>query len=89
MQVQRSGRLALLPPCHGEFYKPRCLSVDKAGHFMVCECGNDGVQVLKLNGKFITKFKLTSWGLPISTALLSDGRIVVSDVRNSCIQIIK
>ena len=73
----------------GEFNKPRYLSVDKAGHLMVCDGANDRVQVLELNGKFITKFKLMSGGSPTSTAVLSDGTIVVSDYRNDCIQIIK
>ena len=73
----------------GEFNGPHCLSVDKAGHLMVCDYGNNRVQVLELNGKFITKFKLRSGGLPVSTAILSDGRIVVSCYRDSCIQIIK
>ena len=72
----------------GEFNNPRFLSVDKAGHLMVCDYGNNRVQVLELNGKFITKFKLRSGGLPVSTAILSDGRIVVSYYRDSCIQII-
>ena len=39
-----------------EFKKPRCLSVDKAGHFMFRDFLNHTVQVLELNGKFITKF---------------------------------
>ena len=56
---------------------------------MVCDGANDRVQVLELNGKFITKFKLMSGGSPTSTALLSDGTIVVSDYRDDCIQIIK
>ena len=73
----------------GEYNKLRCLSVDKAGHLMVCDGANDRVQVLELNGKFITKFKLMSGGSPICTALLSDGRIVVSDRSDSRIEIIK
>ena len=73
----------------GEFNGPRCLSVDKAGRLMVVDSANDRVQVLQLNGKFITKFELLSGGLPISTAVLSDGRIVVSVLRDSRIQIIK
>ena len=73
----------------GEFNGPHCLSVDKAGHLMVCDYGNNRVQVLELNGEFITKFKLMSGGSPTTTAVLSDGTIVVSDHRNDCIQIIK
>ena len=73
----------------GVFDNPYCLSVDKEGHLMVCDGKNDRVQVLKLNGTFITKFKLMSGGSPTSTAVLSDGTIVVSDYRGDCIQIIK
>ena len=73
----------------GEFDNPYCLSVDKAEHLMVCDGNNDRVQVLELNGKFITKFKLKGGGSPMSTAVLSDGRIVVSDFRDSRIQIIE
>ena len=73
----------------GEFNGPHCLSVDKAGHLMVCDYGNNRVQVLELNGELITKFKLMSGGSPTSTAVLSDGTIVVSDHRDDCIQIIK
>ena len=73
----------------GEFDNLYCLSVDKAGHLMVCDGTNDRVEVLELNGKFITKFKLMSGGLPTSTAVLSDGTIVVSDFRDHRIQIIK
>ena len=76
----------------GEFNKPRCLSVNKAGHLMVCDEGNHRVQVFELSGKFITKFGKKGSGIgefnaPISTAVLSDGRIVVSDINNHRIQI--
>ena len=73
----------------GEFNGPHCLSVDKAGHLMVCDYGNNRVQVLELNEELITKFKLMSGGSPTSTGVLSDGTIVVSDHRDDCIQIIK
>ena len=73
----------------GEFHNPRFLSVDKAGHLMVCDFSNNRVQVLELSGKIITKFKLIGGGLPISTTVLSDGGIVVSDCGDNRIQIIK
>ena len=73
----------------GEFNKPKFLSVDKAGHLMVCDFENYRVQVLELNGKFITKFKLMRRGSPTSTTVLSGGTIVVSDYWEDCIQIIK
>lgn len=40
---------------NGEFNFPKCLSVDKAGHLIVCD-GNHRVQVFELSRKFVTKF---------------------------------
>ena len=41
----------------GEFNGPGGLSVNKAGHLMVCEVENHRVQVFELSGKrFITMF---------------------------------
>ena len=79
----------------GEFNAPRCLSVNKAGHLMVCDAHNCRVQVFELSersGKFVTKFGKNGRGQgefnkPVSTAVLSDGRIVVSDFDNCRIQI--
>ena len=57
--------------------------MDKAGHLLVCDESNDRVHVFTLNGEFITKFGATGkenekmkW--PISTAFLSNGRIIVT-----------
>jgi len=68
----------------GEFNTPRCLSVNKAEHMMVCDRVNHRVQVFELNGKFITKFGTKGSGRgefnnPVSTAVLSDSKTVVSD----------
>ncbi len=79
----------------GEFNKPHCLSVDKAGHLMVCDAGNHRLQLFELSersGKFLTKFGTKGKGKgefdkPVSTAFLSDGRVVVSDFENHRIQI--
>ena len=59
---------------------------------MVCDKLNHRVQVFELNGKFITKFGTKGSGIgefnvPVSTAVLADGRIVVSDIYNNRIQI--
>ena len=40
----------------GEFSRPRYLSVNKDGHLMVCDSGNDRIQVFELNGTFVTMF---------------------------------
>ena len=76
----------------GEFNKPCCLSVNKAGHVMVCDGLNHRVQVFELSGKFITKFGTKGSGIGelknlVSTAVFSDGRIVLTDFNNLCIQI--
>ena len=81
----------------GEFDRPHCLSVDKAGHLVVCDYGNDRVQILELNGKFVANFELIrdligtieEFVGPVSTASLTDGRIVVSDYSDDCIKIIE
>ena len=76
----------------GEFNSPRFLSVNKAGHLMVCDRNNDRVQVFEMSGKFVKKFGKKGSGPgefegPTSTAILSDGRIVVADWLNNRIQI--
>ena len=59
---------------------------------MVCDSGNRRIQMFKLSGKFVTMFGTKGRGRgkfqnPFSTAVLSDGRIVVSDHDNGTIQI--
>ena len=76
----------------GEFNKPFCLSVDRAGHLLVCDSWNHQVQVFKLNGEFLTKFGASvkeegKFNQPISTAILSDGRIIVTEFVNGQIQV--
>ena len=68
----------------GQFNKPTFLAVDKAGHIRVSDTGNHRIQVLKLNGEFVAKFGTRGSELGdidgiASIAVLSDGRIVVSD----------
>ena len=55
---------------------------------------NDRVQVFEMSGRFITKFGNRGRGKgefdgPISLAVLSDGKIVVSDLNNHRIHIMK
>ena len=59
---------------------------------MVCDSENYRVQVFELSGKFVTKFgsegsERGEFNYPVSTENLSDGRVVVSDVKNDRIQI--
>ena len=69
----------------GQFSKPRCLAIDKAGHLMVCEYANDRVQVLGLNGRFKTLIGQHR-GRELGEF---DGRIAVSDLLNHRIQIME
>jgi len=76
----------------GEFNTPRCLSVNKAAHLMVCDRVNHRVQVFELNGTFMTQFGTKGSGIgelhnPVSTVVFSDGRTVVTAFDNHCIQI--
>ena len=76
----------------GEFNKPRYFSVNKQGLLVVCDSGNNRVQVFEPSGKFVTKFGSKGSGVgelkhPNSAANLSDGRIVVCDGDNHRIQI--
>ena len=66
--------------------------MDKTGHLMVCDTGNHRIQVFDLSGKFVAKFGTNGSGMgelnePVSVAVLSDGKIAVSDIGNSRIQI--
>ena len=73
----------------GDFKYPHCLSVNtESGHLMVCDSRNDRIQVFELNGKFGTNgSKLGEFNSPLSIAVLSNGRIVVSDYNYNRIQI--
>ena len=66
--------------------------MDKAGHLMVCDMLNHRIQVFDLSGKFVAKFGTKGSGMgalnaPVSAAVLSDGKILVSEISNSRIQI--
>ena len=66
--------------------------MDKAGHLLVCDSENHRIQVFDLSGKFVAKFGSKGSGMgefiePVSVAVLSDGKIVVTDLYNSRIQI--
>ena len=76
----------------GEFNELSCLSMNKAGHLMVCDSENHRIQVFELGGKFVAKFGTEGRGMgefnePVSAAVLSDGKIVVTEFQNHRIQI--
>ena len=60
---------------------------------MVCDSGNNRIQLFELNGKFVGKFgtkgsNLGEFNYPRSVAVLSNGRIVVCEFNNHRIQIL-
>ena len=84
--------LAVLGHHTGEFNDIRYLSVNKAGHLMVCDTGNYRVQLFELSGKFVTTFGTQGreegkFIRPGAIAVLSDGRVVATDTFNCRIQI--
>ena len=59
---------------------------------MVCDINNNRIEMFEVNGKFIGKFvsegkKIGQFTGPSSLAVLSDGRIVVTDFHNHRVQI--
>ena len=59
---------------------------------MVCDTLNHRVQVFELSGKFVTKFGTKGSGMgefdkPVSAAVLSDGKIIVTDFLNQRVQL--
>ena len=59
---------------------------------MVCDTLNHRVQVFELSGKFVTKFGTKGSGMgefdkPVSAAVLSDGKIIVTDFLNHRVQL--
>ena len=64
----------------------------KAGLLMDCDTLNHRVQVFELSGKFVTKFGTKGSGMgefekPVSAAVLSDGKIIVTDFLNHRVQL--
>ena len=75
-----------------ELNEPAGLTIDKAGHLLVCSGGNHSVHVFTLGGKFITKFgecgnKLGQMNRPCSVSVLNTGCIVVCEFANHRLQI--
>ena len=71
-----------------EFFNPSCLFVDKVGNIVVCDYHNHRLQVLERSGKFVTTLgTLKELSGPNSAAVLSDGKIVVTDFARNCVHV--
>ena len=73
-----------------ELKYPRFLAVDKVGHLLVCDDGNNRIQIFELQESSLKLIGTIGKGghgkvelrQPFSVGVLSDGRIVVNDVGN-------
>ena len=73
----------------GEFCYPAGLAVDKSGRLVVCDRDNDRIQLFQLDGAFCCKFGTKpSFNRPASVAVLSDGKLVVTQVQGSNVQLL-
>ena len=69
----------------GEFNSPFGLLVTQSKHLLVCDPGNQRIQVFELNGTFVAKFvgsKLGYLKSPQCIAVLSNDQFVVSDQKH-------
>ena len=73
----------------GEFCRPPGLAVDKSGRLIVCDRENHRIQLFQLDGAFCCKFGTKpSFNRPASVAVLSDGKLVVTQVQGSNVQLL-
>ena len=66
--------------------------MSKAGQLIVCDSQNFRVQIFEMSGKFVATFgchgnREGMFNVPVSAAVLSDGKIAVSDFFNHRVQI--
>ena len=71
----------------GQLRNPTGLVVDKFNHLIVCDSGNDRLQVFTLDGKFISQIKgQYFYGSNLSSAAVSaTGHLFVTDFHKNCI----
>lgn len=74
-----------------QFINPSYITVNKTGHIIVSDMGNDRIQVLKSTGQLLSKFGKTGVGngefrWPTGIAIKTNGDIVVADSCNNRIQ---
>ena len=73
----------------GEFGRPLGLAVDNLGRLVVCEGGNHRIQLFELDGTFCCNFgRQPSFNLPVSVAVLSDGKLAVAQMNGRNVQLL-
>ena len=70
----------------GQFRNPAGLAVDKSGRLVVCDSSNHRIQLFQLDGTFDRKFGTKpSFNRPFSVAVLSDGKIAVTQFSDNTV----
>ena len=73
----------------GEFCHPLGLAVDKSDRLVVCDHDNHHIQLFQLDGAFCCKFGTKpSFNGPASVAVLSDGKLVVTQFHGDNVQLL-
>ena len=73
---------------NGDFDCPRGLAIEKSGRLVVCDRGNNRLQLFKLDGTFCCKFG-GNFNRPVSVAVLRDGRFSVTQYSGHKVQLIQ
>ncbi|XP_068727395.1 E3 ubiquitin-protein ligase TRIM71-like [Montipora capricornis] len=76
-------------PNDGQFNNPACLIIDKYNRLIVCDRGNQRLQLFTLSGKFLSKMdgQYFKNGCPSYVAINSGGSLIVGDYSHSGISV--
>lgn len=72
----------------GELLNPLYIDVDKEGNIVVCDSGNNRIQIFTYNGDFVCAIESLGDPLdgPLGLSLAVDGHVLVADKQNNCIK---
>ena len=74
----------------GQLSKPTGIVIDKFNHLIVCDSGNERLQLFALDGRFFTKIEgqfFDNSGLLTAAAVSNDGHLFVTDYEKNCIYV--
>ena len=71
----------------GQLNPPTGLTIDKFNNLIVCDRGNNRLQVFSLDGKFVNGLANEGLLFTSSVAINKDGNLLVCDLRKHCIRV--
>jgi len=74
----------------GQLSKPTGIVIDKFNHLIVCDSGNERLQLFALDGRIFTKMEgqfFDNSGLLTAAAVSNDGHLFVTDYEKNCIYV--